>query len=117
MSMSSRAGQAWHSLLFIPSRTSAAITPVLWIAVTGILAFAPDLGLGISPSRQLVLVCFLCLLVSGLNLSYGFAGELSFASPAFYALGSYVTVIVTAHWVNDIAVCLVVGIIGGLLDK
>jgi branched-chain amino acid transport system permease protein len=106
---------AWRGLLFIPPRRSAAATPVLWIVVTAILAFAPDLGLGISSSRQLVLVCFLCLLVSGLNLSYGFAGELSFASPAFYALGSYVTVIVTAHWVNDIALCLVVGILGGLL--
>lgn len=115
MSASSRAPEAWRGLLFIPPKTSAAITPVIWIVVTAILAFAPDLGLGISSSRQLVLVCFLCLLVSGLNLSYGFAGELSFASPAFYALGSYVTVVVTGHWVNDIAVCLVVGIVGGLL--
>jgi branched-chain amino acid transport system permease protein len=115
MSPRSRAAVPWHSLLFISPRKSAALTPVLWVVVTAILAFAPDLGLGISASRQLVLICFLCLLVSGLNLSYGFAGELSFASPAFYALGSYVTVIVTAHWVNDIAVCLVVGAIGGLI--
>jgi branched-chain amino acid transport system permease protein len=115
MSASSRTTAAWRGVLFIPPKTSAAITPVLWIVVTAIVAFAPFLGLGISPSRQLVLVCFLCLMVSGLNLSYGFAGELSFASPAFYALGSYVTVIVTAHWVSDLAVCLVVGIIGGLL--
>jgi len=115
MSASSRAVKAWRGLLFIPPKTQAAITPVLWIAVVAILAFAPALGLDVSSSRQLVLVCFLALMVSGLNLSYGFAGELSFASPAFYALGSYVTVIVTAHWVNDIVVCLVVGIIGGLL--
>jgi branched-chain amino acid transport system permease protein len=115
MSASSRAAAPWRSLLFISPKTSGRITPVLWIVVTAVLAFSPDLGLGISSSRQLVLICFLCLMVSGLNLSYGFAGELSFASPAFYALGSYVTVIVTAHWVNDIAVCLVVGIVGGLV--
>jgi branched-chain amino acid transport system permease protein len=115
MSAGNRVAAPWRSLLFISPGKSAALTPVLWVAVTAVLAFAPDLGLGISASRQLVLICFLCLLVSGLNLSYGFAGELSFASPAFYALGSYVTVIVTAHWVNDIAVCLVVGAVGGLI--
>ena len=115
MSGSSRPVLSWRSLFSIPSRTKATLTPVLWVVVVAILALAPELGLGVSPSRQLVLICFLCLLVSGLNLSYGFAGELSFASPAFYALGSYVTVIVTSHWVNDIAVCLVVGVVGGLV--
>jgi branched-chain amino acid transport system permease protein len=96
-------------------RPIPALTPILWVAVTAIAAFAPELGLSISSSRQLVLICFLCLLVSGLNLSYGIAGELSFASPAFYAVGAYVTVIVTAHWVNDILVCTVVGAVGGLI--
>ena len=115
MSGSSRPIVSWRSLLSIPSRTKSTLTPVLWVVVVAVLALAPELGLGVSPSRQLVLICFLCLLVSGLNLSYGFAGELSFASPAFYALGSYVTVIVTSHWVNDIAVCLVVGVVGGLV--
>ena len=91
MSGSSRPVVSWRSLFSIPPRTKATVTPVLWVVVVAILALAPELGLGVSPSRQLVLICFLCLLVSGLNLSYGFAGELSFASPAFYALGSYVT--------------------------
>jgi branched-chain amino acid transport system permease protein len=112
------AGQQQRRGWFGPStwlKARPAITPVTWIAVTAILALAPQLGLNISNSRQLILICFLCLLISALNLSYGFAGELSFASPAFYALGAYVTVIVTAHWVNDIALCIAVGAVGGLL--
>jgi branched-chain amino acid transport system permease protein len=96
-------------------KSATAITPVMWIVITAVVALAPELGLGVSSSRQLVLICFLCLLVSALNLSYGFAGELSFASPAFYALGAYITVIVTAHWVNDILLCVVVGAVGGLI--
>ena len=94
---------------------SAVLTPVIWIGVTAIVALAPGLGLGISSSRQLVLICLLSLLVSGLNLSYGYAGELSFASPAFYALGAYATVLVTAHWLNDVALCVAVGAVGGLI--
>ncbi|HEX3929681.1 MAG TPA: ATP-binding cassette domain-containing protein, partial [Nocardioides sp.] len=90
------------------------VLPV-WAAVTVVVALAPDWGFSPASTRQLVLICFLCLLVSGLNLSYGFAGELSFASPAFYALGAYTTVMVSLHWHNDIALCMAVGAVAGLL--
>jgi branched-chain amino acid transport system permease protein len=40
--------------------------------------------------RQIMLVCLLALTVSGLNLSFGYGGELAFGQVAYYAVGAYV---------------------------
>jgi branched-chain amino acid transport system permease protein len=87
----------------------------LWVTVTALLALAPTLGLSPTSSRQLLLIALLSLVVSGLNLSFGFAGELSFAQPAMYAIGAYSTVVVSMQFVNDVLVCLVVAVAAGLL--
>jgi branched-chain amino acid transport system permease protein len=87
----------------------------LWIVVTALLALSPSLGLSVTSARQLVLIAMLSLVVSGLNLSFGFAGELSFAQPAMYAVGAYTTVVISMHWVNDILLSLAVAIVAGLL--
>ncbi|MCU1494565.1 MAG: branched-chain amino acid transporter substrate-binding protein [Acidimicrobiaceae bacterium] len=87
----------------------------LWVILTATLALTPKLGLSPSASRQLLLIALLSLVVSGLNLSFGFTGELSFAQPAMYAIGAYSTVIVSMHFVNDVLVCMVVAIAAGLL--
>lgn len=87
----------------------------LWVVVTALLALSPQLGLSQTASRQLLLIALLSLVASGLNLSFGFAGELSFAQPAMYAIGAYSTVVISMRFVNDVLVCLVVAIIAGLL--
>jgi branched-chain amino acid transport system permease protein len=87
----------------------------LWVVVTALLALSPHLGLSQTASRQLLLIALLSLVASGLNLSFGFAGELSFAQPAMYAIGAYSTVVISMRFVNDVLVCLVVAIIAGLL--
>jgi branched-chain amino acid transport system permease protein len=96
------------------SLSSPRLRVALWILVTALLAFAPRLGLGSANSRQLILILMLALVVSGLNLSFGYAGELSFAQPAMYAIGAYVTATMATYWINDILFALVVSAVAGL---
>jgi branched-chain amino acid transport system permease protein len=92
------------------------ILPLGWIVVTVVLVFAPWFGLvNASVMRQIILVALLCLIVSGQNLSFGYAGELSFATPAMYAAGAYATGWITINVINDLAVALVVSAVVGLL--
>jgi len=92
------------------------ILPAGWIVVTAFLLLAPSLGLvNASAMRQIILIALLCLIVSGLNLSFGFAGELSFAAPAMYAAGAYATGWISINLINDLAVSLVVSALVGLL--
>lgn len=99
----------------------AALRPISWILITVIVALLPLLGLSIPATRQVQLVLISALLVSGLNLSLGWAGELNMGLPAMYAAGAYVAAYVAAHYINDIVVCIVlaavaaavVGVIAG----
>lgn len=66
----------------------------LWIVplVLGVLLIlAPWLGVGRGDLRMLMLVGILALTVSGLNLAWGYGGELAIGQLAIYALGAYVT--------------------------
>jgi branched-chain amino acid transport system permease protein len=66
----------------------------LWVLplALGILAvLAPWLGAGQGELRQWMLVAILALTVSGLNLAWGYGGELAIGQLAMYALGAYVT--------------------------
>lgn len=89
--------------------------PAVWIIVTALVAFAPSLGLSPANSRQLVLIMLLALVVSGLNLSFGFAGELSFAQPTMYAVGAYVTATLTMHWTNEILLSIALSCLAGMV--
>ncbi|WP_181779326.1 branched-chain amino acid ABC transporter ATP-binding protein/permease [Pseudonocardia pini] len=73
-----------------------------------VVALLPVLGVGSSVLRQVVLVCILALLVSGLNLSLGYAGELALGQAAIYAGGAYVSGYLGAHGQTDLLVQLVV---------
>jgi branched-chain amino acid transport system permease protein len=46
----------------------------------------------------LILCCLNAIIVVGLNLLLGFAGQISLGHGAFYGLGAYATAIATAHW-------------------
>jgi branched-chain amino acid transport system permease protein len=66
----------------------------LWILPLGlgILAIlAPWLGVAPGDLRQWMLVAILALTVSGLNLAWGYGGELAIGQLAMYALGAYVS--------------------------
>lgn len=91
------------------------LVPAMWVIVTTLLLLGPTLGMNGLWIRQVVLVAMLSLVVSGLNLSFGFAGELSFASAAMYAAGAYVAGYVSLKIVNDLALALVISAVIGLL--
>lgn len=76
----------------------------------GIIIFLlPLAGVGFSTSRQIQLACILALLVSGLNLSLGYAGELALGQTAMYASGAYGAGLMSKAGHTDILLQLLVG--------
>ncbi|MDB6002910.1 MAG: branched-chain amino acid transporter substrate-binding protein [Rhizobacter sp.] len=91
------------------------LVPAVFVA----LAFG---GLGPHWSRIVVLVCIMALVVSGLNLIFGYAGELNLGQAALYAAGAYATGYLSINVLNDLLFCVlasaatavVVGILAGV---
>ncbi|XVQ14986.1 ABC transporter permease subunit [Spirillospora sp. CA-255316] len=72
------------------------------IAVLVLVLLLPTLGLPVYWSRQLMLVAVFALVVSGLNLTWGYAGELALGQVAFFAVGAYATAILRLHDHTDL---------------
>ncbi|MEV5829437.1 branched-chain amino acid ABC transporter ATP-binding protein/permease [Spirillospora sp. NPDC052242] len=106
----------WRGLRALPTWT----VPVLCAAV---LLLLPAFGLGFSATRQIQLACILALLVSGLNLSLGYAGELALGQAAMYAFGAYTAGLLSVAGHTDIVLqlaaaglaVLVVGVLTGMV--
>lgn len=105
----------WRYLRAVPS----------WIyplACGIIILFLPNLGLGFAMTRQVQLACILALVVSGLSLSLGYAGELALGQAAMYAAGAYTAGLLSVAGHTDILVqllasgivALIVGILTGI---
>src|SRR5690606_11513657 len=94
---------------------------VIPLVLAALLVASPWLGVSSGTRRLLVLTCILALIASGLNLSFGYAGELALGQVAMYAAGAYLTGYLAMNWVNELpllmviaaAVALVVGVISG----
>ena len=83
----------------------------LWVvplALGILLILAPFLPLDYSAVRQIQLGMILALLVSGLNLSLGYAGELALGQVAMYAGGAYAAGMLSRAGHTDILLQLVV---------
>ncbi|UUW91527.1 MULTISPECIES: ABC transporter permease subunit [Pimelobacter] len=90
----------------------------LWLVplVLGILLIlVPYFNLEYSIVRQLQLAMILSLLVSGLNLSLGFAGELALGQVAMYAAGAYTAGMLSQRGHTDILLQLVAAGVAALL--
>jgi len=95
---------------------------VLPLTLGVLLVGAPWLGVSSDTRRLLLLTCILALLASGLNLSFGYAGELALGQVAMYATGAYLAGYLAMHWVNDLvllllvaaAAALAVGLVSGI---
>jgi branched-chain amino acid transport system permease protein len=94
-----------------------------WPLLFGVfLIIVPSLGLSYSITRQIELTVLLALIVSGMNLSLGYAGELAMGQVAMYAAGAYTAGLIsksgtTELWVQLLAgagAALVVGLISGI---
>jgi branched-chain amino acid transport system permease protein len=58
--------------------------------------------------NQISQIAILTLVVSGVNLSFGYAGEVQFGQVFMFALGAYVTGILAIHGLNDMLPLLVI---------
>jgi branched-chain amino acid transport system permease protein len=88
---------------------------VLALVVAAIVLLLPQMGLDLSTQRQIILAAQLALLVSGLNLSLGFAGELAMGGAAVYAVGAYVSGYMGVHGHSDILLQLIISGICALI--
>lgn len=100
-----------------------AIPGWIWpLACGALLLLLPSLGLSYTATRQIELTLILSLIVVGMNLSLGFAGELAMGQTAMYAAGAYIAGMASKLGVTDIwlqiligaASALVVGLISGI---
>lgn len=106
----------------LSDRLKTVPTFTLPLVVAIVVVLLPQLGLSATNQRQVLLIGFLTLLVSGLNLSLGYAGELALGQPAIYATGAYVAAYMGAHGTTDILLqivaavgaALVVGVLTGI---
>jgi branched-chain amino acid transport system permease protein len=58
--------------------------------------------------NQVSQIAILTLVVSGVNLSFGYAGEVQFGQVFMFALGAYVTGILAVHGLNDMLPLLLI---------
>lgn len=82
--------------------------PVLLMVVAVLL---PTLGAETFLLRQLMLVCVYGLVASGLNLSFGLAGELALGQVAVMAVGAYTTAILISYGVHDVVLLLAASVL------
>ncbi|WP_040517846.1 ABC transporter permease subunit [Gordonia neofelifaecis] len=107
--------QIWRTLRGVPGWVYA-------LVFAAAVFFAPMMGLDAANTRQVQLACILALVVSGLNLSLGYAGELALGQAAMYAAGAYTAGLLSQEGHTDIvvqliaagAVALIVGVITGI---
>lgn len=87
-----------------------AIPGWIWPLALGLfILILPQFGMDYAVTRQIELTLLLALVVSGLNLSLGYAGELAMGQVAMYAAGAYAAGLVNKAGVTDILIQLVVG--------
>lgn len=99
----------------MPARIGRVPAFVIPFAIAVVLAVLPWLGMGIYWNQEIVLTIGLALLASGLNLSFGFAGELALGQVAVYAVGAYVSGYVALNLTADIFVSLLCAIAAALI--
>jgi len=90
--------------------------PAATVVLLALILALPWLGVNAYWTREIILVAILSLVVSGLNVSLGYAGELAVGQVALYASGAYVAGYVSvSHNQSDILLALVAAIVGVVL--
>ncbi|QFG26147.1 ATP-binding cassette domain-containing protein [Actinomadura sp. WMMB 499] len=103
-------------------RALALNTPAAAVVAFAVVALLPQFGFGGYWQQQVALIAIYTLICSGLNLSFGYAGELALGQIAVFASGAYISGILHNHGHTDIllgfavAVCLaaVTGLLAGV---
>jgi branched-chain amino acid transport system permease protein len=81
------------------------------LVVVALTLALPWMGMNAYRMRQVILIAILSLIVSGLNTSLGYGGELAVGQVALYAVGAYAASwLAVRHGVDDILLCLLLAI-------
>ncbi|MGH1561587.1 branched-chain amino acid ABC transporter ATP-binding protein/permease [Mumia sp. DW29H23] len=91
-------------------RTLTLSTPFVAVLVFILVIELPLLGLDLYWQRQVMLIAVYTLICSGLNLSFGYAGELALGQVAVFASGAYVAAILYNQGYTDILLAIVVAV-------
>ena len=112
--VASKGSTVWRGRLaeFLQGRRGAIAIPIV---IAAILVFLPSLGASAYWIDQLELIAIYTLVVTGLNLSFGFAGELQFGQVMMFAIGAYVAGGFTARGHTDIIMLMAIGGVGAAL--
>lgn len=94
-----------------PVRFRWLIPIVIWLVVFSI----PIIFLGQYTQRQFVLVAIYALIVSGINLTFGYTGDLALGHVAMFAAGAYTTGILLKSGITDFGVALIVAMAAAAL--
>ncbi|MEU5879991.1 branched-chain amino acid ABC transporter ATP-binding protein/permease [Spirillospora sp. NPDC047279] len=86
-----------------------------WPVTVGLVAALPWMGLSSATLRLVLLIAILSLVVSGLNLTLGYAGELALGQVPLYAAGAYTTGYLAINVIDDLLACLIAAVAVALL--
>ncbi|WP_029144883.1 ABC transporter permease subunit [Microbacterium luticocti] len=87
----------------------------IWpLAVGVVLITLPFVGLNYTVTRQIELSLLLALIVGGMNLSFGYAGELALGQVAMYAAGAYTAGLISKAGVTELWLQLIAGALAAL---
>jgi branched-chain amino acid transport system permease protein len=89
--------------------------PVVPLVLLVVVLVLPWLGLNQFWQIEVVLMASYALVVCGVNLSFGYAGELALGQVGVFAVGAYLTAWLMSNGVNDIIVCVLASAAAGAL--
>ena len=97
----------------------ARVRPFGWLVLLAVMVALPWLGIEEIWVRIAIVTAIYGMISSGLNLTFGWAGEVSFAQIALFAFGAYVAAIWSNHGQQNLFVLMLVAgtgaaILGGL---
>lgn len=88
--------------------------PLAFLLVALVILAAPSLGISPAWSRQFVFLAIAVLVVTGLNLSLGYAGEMALGQSVLVAAGAYtVAILAIRHPELDLSILLFLGGLAG----
>jgi len=97
------------------------LSQILWISVLVLLLFLPTLsGENYYFLHISIMVGIFVILAQGLNILFGYAGQISIGHAAFYAIGAYASALAAAHlslpfWSSALVAILFASLVGFFL--
>ncbi|MCU1415633.1 MAG: branched-chain amino acid transporter substrate-binding protein [Microbacteriaceae bacterium] len=88
---------------------------LIWVIATALVCLGPWVGLTSTLIRLVVIVAMVSLVTSGLNLSWGYGGELALGQAAVYAVGAYVAGYIAKYILNDVIVVAILAAVAAFL--